>query len=133
MALTQSEYGIFLEKNSFFSVTFSSENLAVSRILLERETNSPSQNPLRTHTRVYNNNLLKNKRYPVQKAGTPALHRLYFGCAASILPCGLFYILPHTMPDEWCVPRPPSLRGLVPKQSRKKLKMKNQKIEQQII
>ncbi|MDR1707824.1 MAG: hypothetical protein LBR46_07445, partial [Prevotella sp.] len=41
----------------------------------------------------------------VQKAGTPALHRLCFGCAASTLPCGLFYFLPHTMPDEWCVSR----------------------------
>jgi hypothetical protein len=94
MALTQSEYGIFLEKNSFFSVIFSSENLAVSRILLERERkkekNSLSQNPLRTHTRVYNNNLLKNKRYPVRKAGTPALHRLYFGCAALLCRAAFF-------------------------------------------
>ncbi|MFT4222638.1 hypothetical protein, partial [Dysgonomonas sp.] len=90
-----------------------------------------SPNSLRTHTRVYNNNLLKNKRYPVQKAG----FRLYTGFASSVrhLLCraAFFYLSFHAGCNEWGVSR--HCEGNRPEQSSKKmkneeLKMKNQEI-----
>jgi hypothetical protein len=82
MALTQLEYGNFFEKNSFFSVTFSLENLTVSFILLERETNLLIPNPLRARTRTlaYNNNLLKTNVTLSKRRG----FRLYTGFASAV-------------------------------------------------
>ncbi|MFT4221693.1 hypothetical protein [Dysgonomonas sp.] len=79
-----------------------------------------------------NNNLLKNKRYPVQKTG----FRFYTGFASAVrhLLCraAFFYLLFHAMPDEWCVARHCEQSEAIQKKN-EELRMKNQEIQQQII